>query len=827
MAIFVTLADRVVQVMRRLRRTPMFTAVTLITLAVAVGANTVIFSVVEGVILKALPYPHPEQLIGVWHKAPGINIKDLNMAAFLYFIDREQSTTLEDIGAYNGDSLTVTGTGQPEHVTGLDVTSGTLPLLGVTPVLGRVFTRSDDSPGTPDTVILSYAYWREKFGADPNVIGRSITADGKPRQIIGVLPRDFHFLDYEDPKLVVPMQWDRSKTKLGNFSYEALARMKPGVTMEQVNTDLTRLIPVAIRSFPAPDGFSVKLFEHVGLAMNLRPLKKDVIGDVGNTLWVLMGSIVMVLLIACANIANLLLVRVEGRRQELAIRAALGAGWQRIAGDLMVESFTLGVLGSLMGLGLAYGALRLLVVMAPTGLPRIHEIGINLPVLGFTFGIAIFTSLLIGAIPVMRYAKANSNLSLREGGRGQSQSREQHRTRNALVVLQVALALVLLICSGLMIRTFNAMMHVNPGFISPDTLQTFRAFIPETTVSDKEGDRLVRMEQQIRDKIASVPGVNSVAFGSAVPMSGSSSNDAVFAQDRAYAEGQLPPIRRFKFVSPGFFSALGTPIIAGRDFTWEDNYNKLPVGIISENFAREYWQTPANALGKRIRVSTKDDWREIVGVVADMHDDGVSEPAPTSVYWPVLMSHFEGDDLRTQRFLTYAIRSPRAGSQAFMKEIQTAVWSTDSDLPLADARTLGYLYTRSMARTSFTLIMLSVAGAMALLLGVVGIYGVISYSVSQRTREIGIRMALGAQRQTITGMFVRHGLILTGIGVVFGLVASFVTMRLMSSLLFNVSPVDPITYGTITLVIVVIAYVACYLPSRRAAGVEPVNALRA
>ncbi len=452
-----TLLDRIIHVARRLRRTPMFTAVTLITLAVAVGANTVIFSVVEGVILKALPYPHPEQLIGVWHKAPGVNIKDLNMAAFLYFIDREQNTTLEDIGVYNGDSLTVTGSGQPEHVTGLDVTAGTLPLLGVTPTLGRVFTRSDDSPGAPDTVIISYAYWREKFGADPNVIGRSITADGKPRQIIGVLPRDFHFLDYEDPKLVVPMQWDRNKTKLGNFSYEALARMKPGVTMEQASTDLTRLIPVAIRSFPPPDGFSVKLFENAGLAMNLRPLKKDVIGDVGNTLWVLMGSIVMVLLIACANIANLLLVRVEGRRQELAIRAALGAGWQRIAGDLMVESFTLGLLGSLAGLGLAYGALHALVALAPTGLPRIHEIGINLPVLGFTFGIAIFTSLLIGAIPVMRYAKANSNLSLREGGRGQSQSREQHRTRNALVVLQVALALVLLICSGLMIRTFNAM----------------------------------------------------------------------------------------------------------------------------------------------------------------------------------------------------------------------------------------------------------------------------------------------------------------------------------------------------------------------------------
>jgi predicted permease len=279
-------------------------------------------------------------------------------------------------------------------------------------------------------------------------------------------------------------------------------------------------------------------------------------------------------------------------------------------------------------------------------------------------------------------------------------------------------------------------------------------------------------------------------------------------------------------VSPGYFSTLGTPLLAGRDFSWSDNYQQLPVAIISENFAREFWHDPANALGKRIRVSTKDDWREIIGVAADVHDDGVSKAAPTTVYWPALMARFESDDVRMQRFLTIVIRSQRAGSESFMKEVQQAVWSTDSDLPLADVRTLGFLYKRSMARTSFTLVLLSVAGAMALLLGVVGIYGVISYSVSQRTREIGIRMALGAQREVITGMFVRHGLLLTGIGVGFGLVASFVTMRLMSSLLFNVSPVDPVTYGTITAVILVISYIACYLPSRRAATVEPVNALR-
>jgi predicted permease len=805
----------------------MFTVITLITLAVAVGANTVIFSVVEGVLLKPLPYSHPEQLIGVWYMGPGVGITDLNMAPFLYFIDREQNKTLQDIGVYDGDSFSVTGIGEPEHVRGLDVTSGTLPLLGVAPAIGRLFTDADDAPGAPATVLLSYGYWRQKFSANPAVIGHSITLDGKPRQIIGVLPKDFRFLDYEDASLLIPMQWDRNKTKLGNFSYEAVGRLKPGVTMAQASADLARLIPIAIRSFPPPEGFNPKIFESAKIAPNLRLLKKDVIGDVGNVLWVLMGSLAMVLLIACANVANLLLVRVEGRRQELAVRAALGAGRNRIAGDLLIESFALGIVGSVIGFALADAALRLLIRMAPTGLPRIHEIGIDLPVLLFTIGIGIFTSLLIGGLPVLRYAGARSNLGLNEGGRGQSQSREQHRTRNALVVLQVALALVLLICSGLMIRTFNSMMHVAPGFASPDSLQTFRVFIPEATVPDTDRQKLIHMEQEIRDRLASVPGVSSVAFGSHVPMDGGASADVLYAQDRTYAESQLPPIRRFKFISPDYFSTLGTPMIAGRDLTWTDVYHKIPVALISENFAHEYWGDPAIALGKRIRVTSKDDWREIIGVVRDTHDDGVSNPAPTVVYWPILMSNFEGESERSQRLLTFVLRSQRAGSSAFMKEVKQAVWSTDSNLPLAEVHTLGYLYTRSMARTSFTLVMLCVSGTMALLLGIVGIYGVISYSVSQRTREIGIRMALGAQRRMITGMFVRHGLWLTGIGIGLGLVTSFITMRLMSSLLFHVSPVDPLTYSAITAVIVIISYIACYLPSRRAASVEPVNALRA
>ena len=818
--------DQLKQVVRRLRRAPMFTAITLLTLAIGVGANTVIFSVIEGVLLKPLPYPQADRLIGVWHTAPGINIKDLNMCPSIYFIDREQNTTLEDIGAYDGDAFNVTGTGEPEHVRGLDVTDGTLPLLGVKPALGRLFTRQDDTPSAPKTVVLSYAYWQTKFGGATSVIGSSITMDGEARQIIGVLPRGFHFLDYEDAALITPFQWDRSKTKLGNFSQRALARLKPGVTMEQASADMARLLPITMRSFPAPDGFSPEIFAKLKISPSLRPLKQDVVGDVGKVLWVLMGSIGMVLLVACANVANLLLVRVEGRRQELAIRSALGAPKGRTVAELLFESLVLGVAGSAIGLSVAYGALRALVAAAPTGLPRIHEIGIDPLVLLFTLGLALFTSVLIGIIPVLKYAGVKATTGLREGGRALSQSRERHRARKALVVLQVALALVLLICSGLMIRTFRALMKVDPGFNAPASLETFRFYIPETQIPDTQPERVVHQQQEIMNKLAALPGVQAVSFSSEVPMDGFDSNDVLYAQDHVYRDGEIPPIRRFKYVSAGFFATLGTKLIAGRDISWDDTYGEHPVAVISEAFAREYWNSADNAIGKKIRVASTDDWREIVGVAQDVHDDGVDKPAPSAVYWPVMRVNFEGQKQDVRRGVAFVIRSPRAGSQTFRKEIQQQVWSINGSVPLANESTVGELFTKSMARTSFTLVLLSIAGAMALLLGIIGIYGVISYTVSQRTREIGIRMALGAQRNALTSMFVRQGLVLTTIGAACGLVVAFVTMRLMTSILFNVSPIDPLTYIAITACVVASACLACYFPSRRAATVNPVSALR-
>jgi predicted permease len=813
------------QVMRRLGRAPMFTVITLITLAAGIGANTVVFSVLNGILLKPLPYPDPDRLIGVWMTAPGVNIENLNMSPSSYFIFREQSRSFVDIGLYNGDSLSVTGVAEPDQVDAMDVTDGTLPLLGAKPVLGRLFSREDDLAGSPETVILSYGYWKRKFGGSPSVLGRTLIADGKSRQIIGVLAQNFTVMDDHDAEMYIPFQFERVKSTLGNFSYQGIARLKPGVTLAQASADVARMLPIINSSFPPPSGFTVQMFEQVHIGPNLRPLKQDVVGDIGKVLWVLMGSIGLVLLIACANVANLLLVRVEGRRHELSIRAALGAGRTQIMRDLLFESVVLALMGSVLGLGLAYLSLRGLVAMAPTGLPRLDEIGIDLRVLLFTLGISLLASLLIASVPIFKYAGKRLNASLREGGRSLSASREQHRARSVLVVVQMALALVLLICSGLMIRTFRALTNVNPGFTRAAELETFRISIPDTQV--KEPEAVVRMQQAIADKIAAIPGVSSVGITTTIPMDGSNSSDPIFVEDRAYAEGELPPVRKFKYVSPGFAQTMGIPLVAGRDITWAETYQKLPEVVISENLAREYWKEPAKALGKRIRVRNNEEWREIVGVVGDVYDNGVDDKPPTSAYWPLFMSNFEGSDPNVRRTVAYAIRSKRAGSENFLNDVRQAVWSVNSSLPVFATHTEEYFYTQSMARTSFTLVMLGVAGGMALLLGVVGIYGVIAYSVSQRTREIGIRMALGAQQTNLTGMFVRHGLILAGIGVLCGIVAAIPLMRLMSSLLFQVKPVDPLTYLAVSAGLVLTAFLASYLPSRRAASVNPVEALRA
>jgi putative ABC transport system permease protein len=810
--------------LRRLFHFPGFTSIAVLTLALGIGANSAIFAVVYGVLLKPLPYPQPDRLVAVDHTAPGVDLTSAGSAPFLYFTYREQSKSFQDLGIWHGDTASVTGLAEPEEIPVVDVTDGVLPVLGVTPVLGRLFTRADDTPGSPETVILTYAYWQARFGGEPSAIGRRVSMDGRAREVIGVLPASFRFLN-RDASAFLPLRLDRGKTFLGNFSYQGVGRLAPDTTLDRATADVARLIPVAIKSFPPFPGFSEKMFAEARLGPILRPLKQDIIGDVGRVLWVLMGTIGMVLLIACANVANLLLVRTDGRQQELAIRAALGADWGRIARELMTESLVLGAVGGAAGLVLAYGALRVLTAIAPANLPRLSDIAIGGPVLLFTFVLSILAGALFGAIPVLKYAAPHLGTALRGGGRTLSQSRERHRARNTLVVVQVALALVLLVGSGLMIRTFQALRNVQPGFTRPEELLTMRITIPSATV--KEAEEVMRMQQTIADTIAAIPGVTSVGMSSVIPMESRGWNDPIFAEDKTYTEGQIPPLRRFKFIAPGLLKTMGNSIIVGRDFTWDDLYGKHKVALVSENLARELWRDPSAAIGKRIRETFTSPWREVVGVVSDEHDDGVDKKAPAFVCWPMLMEDFEGDRVLVQRTGAFIVRSHRTGTSGFIGDVSRAVWSINPNLPLASVRTQQEIYDKSLARTSFALVMLAIAGSMALLLGVAGIYGVLSYVVSQRRREIGIRVALGARRQEVTRLFVGQGLRLAAIGIVVGLAAAAALTRLMTSLLFDVSAADPLTYASVSLGLLSAALLASYVPALRAATVNPVEALRA
>jgi putative ABC transport system permease protein len=814
-------------IVRRMARAPMFTVVVLLTLALGIGANTAIFSIINGVLIKALPYHDPESLVGVWHVAPGIRDigGNMNCSPTMYFTYRDENHSLQSFGLWNNGGASITGIGDPEQVQALFFTHGVLDSLAVQPVLGRWFSREDDTPGTGETVILMYSFWQRHFAGDRSVIGKALTVDSKPRTIVGVMPEPFQFLNSK-AEVILPQRFDRSKIYLGNFSYQGLGRLKPGATIQQANADVSRMLGIWLQSWPPPPGFSKALFENARIGPKVQPLKQEVVGDVANVLWVVMATIGIVLLIACANVANLLLVRAEGRQQELAVRAALGAGWGDLAREMLVESVLLGLVGGLLGLGFAYGGVQLLVAKGPAILPRLREIAIDPVVVAFSLGVSVLAGLLFGLIPVIKYAAPEVARGIRNGGgRSASQSRERHHARNVLVVVQVGLALVLLIGSALMIRTFQALRNIQPGFTQAEHVQMLRISIPEDQVKDP--GEVMRMQQEMIGKLAAIPGVEAVSFGSSGPMEGFNANDVLLNEDKPSAPGQVPPIRRYRFVAPGYFKSSGTVLVAGRDFDWTDLYEKRNVTVVSENLAREVWGDSRTALGKRVREGMADPWREIVGVVGDVYDNGVQTKPPTTVYWPALMDTFWGDNTHVTRGGVFLVRTSRAGTQAFLEEARQAIWSVNHNLPVFLVRTVKDVYDTSLARTSFTLAILAIAGAMAMLLGVVGIYGVIAYSVSQRTREIGIRMALGAEHSGLRRMFVRHGLTLAAIGALLGLAAAAGLTRWMSSLLFGIAPLDPATYAGVSLLLIAAAALASYVPARRASTVDPVEALRA
>ncbi len=517
---------------RRLLRTPVFTLTALVTLAVGIGANTAIFTVVEAVLLKPLPFKDPDGLVSLEHTAPGLNFDQVPQSPATYFTYRDDARTLADMGMWTNASLSVTGLDKPEEVDALQVTDGFLSVLGVKPAVGRAFTKDDDQPGAPLTVMLSYGYWQRAFGGEASAVGRTLTADGETREIIGVLPRDFHFLE-NDPAILYPFQFDRADVQMGNFSYQAVGRLAPGATPAQVKAEMDRLLPVATERYPGPIALSMLRQAH--FAAVVKPFKETVVGDVRPILWVLLGTVGMVLLIACANVANLFLVRAEGRVRDVAVRTALGAGRGHVAEQFLGESLLLGLTAGVVGLGLAVGGVRLLVAMGPS-LPRLDEVGVDPLVLAFTLGVSVLAGLLFGAFPLLRYGRPNLATSLKEGSRGSSVGKERHRARNGLVVAQVALALVLLVGSGLMIRSFRALRSVDPGFRDPDHVLTVRLSLPE---ADPEVSVLAL--EQIEEKLAAIPGVTAVGAAQSIPMDGTDSNDPVFVEGVDVPPGQLPP----------------------------------------------------------------------------------------------------------------------------------------------------------------------------------------------------------------------------------------------------------------------------------------------
>lgn len=810
--------------LRRLLKSPAFALTAVITVGAAIGANTLIFSVVNGVILKPLPYADPSSLVGVWLLAPGVLKGPVQQSAATYFMLREDAQSFQEIGLWQSGSTTVTGRGEPEQVETLFVTDGTLPALGIRPALGRTISREDDLPNGPRVVLITHRYWQRAFNANPSAIGQSVTVNGLAREVIGVLPEDFTFLR-ANPVLVLPQQIDRATIHAAGFNYQAVARLKPGVTIAQANADVERLLPSLTQRFKLPPGFTQKMFDDARFGSLVRPLEVDVVGDIGAMLWILLGTVALVLLVACANVANLFLVRAEARQQELAIRLALGAESRQIAWQLMSESLLVALIGGVLGVALAYGGIQLLLYLQPAQLPRLNEISIDPVVLLFTLGISLIAGLLFGAIPILKYARPRLAAALKDSSRGSSEGRERHRARNTLVVAQVALAAVLLVASGLMIRTFIAIRDVPPGFRDPAQVLTLRISIPTAILKDDA--QAVETHEQIVRRIEAIPGVQSVGLASSVTMDGNSNNDPVWVEDFPADEATIPTLRRHKYIAEKYFETMGNPIVAGRALTWQDVHSAAPVAMISENLAREYWGEPARAIGRRIRRNPKTaDWVEIVGVSGNERQDGSTQPPPTIVYWPMKTQGFDGGTF-VQRSQGYAIRSPRLNDAGFLKEVQQAVWSVNPNLPLARVRTLQQIYDESMAQTSFVLVILGIAASVTLLLGVVGIYGVIAYIVAQRRREVGIRMALGAQGESVQKIFVSRGMTLAATGLLFGMVGAAALMRVLSSLLFGVKPFDPVTYGAVIGGLALVALVATWLPARQATRVDPMLALRA
>lgn len=808
---------------RRLVATPVFTLTVLVTMAAAIGANSLIFSLVNGLLLTPLPHPAPDRLVGVAHRAPGFTADVLPQGAFTYFTYREAARQIEDIGLWTSGMVSVAERGDPEVLRALTVTDGTLPILRVTPAHGRGFTAGDDSPGSRETALVSHAYWRRALGGSIDAIGQSLMVDGRPREVIGVLPEGFQLLGHR-PDVVLPLRLNRADTAIGLFRYQGLARLKPGVTLEAASADLARLVPSMPDRFPIPPGFTRRMFDDFQLAPDVHPLQQDLTGDVSSMLWLLFAAVALLLVVACANVGSLFLVRGASRRQEIAVHMALGAPLVRVAGQMISEALVLSLASGAAGLALAWVGLRALRALALDQWPMVAEVGVTGGVALFALGISAAVGLAFGLAPALKYCRPHLATALKEQARGSSDGRDGRRLRSGLVIAQVAVAFVLLVGTALMVRTFAAIRDVHPGFADPGRVLTVSLTIPEAAEPDPVA--VARRHHAILQDIRAIGGVRSAAQTSSVPMDGANRRDPLFVQGAVVADAAMPPARRMKWVSPDYFATMSNPLVAGRDFTWDDVHGRQPVAIVSARMARETFGDARAAIGQRIRTNPNGAWREVVGVVGDERDDGPTRGVVPLVYWPYLQENLAPGRVTVERSLVYAIRTERPHDDSLLRDIQRAVWAHSPTVPLARIQTLQDVYERSTAQVSLLLVTLTVASAVTLLLGVVGIYGVVAYVAAARRREVGIRMALGAERRDVRRLFLRRGLGLVAWGLAVGLGLAAMAMRLLEGFLYEVASLDPVAYIAAGTLLGGAAIVAIWLPARNAARIPPVTALR-
>lgn len=808
--------------LRRLARRPGFTIATVSTLALGIGATVAIGSVVYGVLIRPLPYPGAERLVGLWHRAPTLGIDKFNQSYGSYTLYRERARTLDDAGLYDIKSFNIAGEGEPERLIGARATASLFSVLGVEPILGRTFSPEEDRPGGPDVLVLGHALWQRRFAGARDAVGAVLELDGKPWQVIGVMPEGFAF-PTDEVALWVPHPIAAEELGEVNFSYDAVGRLAPGATAEQASAELDALLRELPEAYPG--AMSREMLEQSGVRAFANPLRDDQVGDVRRLLWVLLAAVGFVLLIACANVANLLLVRTEGRHQELAVRAAMGASRGRLTGQLLAESAFLAASGGVLGVALAWLAIRGLRLLDPGNLPRLGEIRVDAPVLLFALGVTVISGLGFGLLPSIRLHDRILSTALAQGGRGAVAGRTSQRMRSVLVVAQMALAVVLLFASALMMRTFNALSGVDPGFDRSSVL-TLRLTLHAERYEQPEAR--ARFWTRLVDQARALPGAGRAATVLNLPLTDGDANPAFVIEDFPPQPDDPPLVARQNLVTDGYFETLGIAIIAGRSLARRDIEQRRPAVVVSAAFARRIWGEKS-PIGKRLKRGLPGDqrapWYEVVGVAGDVRDDDLAGAPVEMVYFP-LLGQQDDESAWTPSAMSLAVTSRTGDPSMLGPAVRDLVRRLDPELPVIRMRTTAEITRRAMARTTFTMTLLAIASLIAVVLGSVGIYGVLAHSVAQRTREIGVRLALGAERARVRGMLVGQGMRLAGIGVTLGIGGAVIAGRVLAALLFGVSATDPPSFLAVVALLTLVAAAASFVPAQRAARIEPTEALR-